>query len=110
MKHLKSMNRKADVVDKAIDGGQVEEVMMMQVVAGCSTTLDPGWEVDPFGGVASLCQPMEADLYGCADPCWWPAQVPDTLNTYPDWNANAPSAERDWRLLESVFPTGDGTV
>ena len=53
---------------------------------------------------------MEADLYGCSDPCWWPAQVPDTMNTYPDWNANAPSAGRDWRLLESVFPSDDGTV
>ncbi len=111
MKHLKSLNRKAALVDKALDEGKVDEVVMMQtVVAGCSSTLDPGWEVDPFGGVAGLCQPMEADLYGCSDPCWWPAQVPDTMNTYPDWNANAPSATRDWRLLESVFPADDGMV
>jgi quinohemoprotein amine dehydrogenase gamma subunit len=47
---------------------------------------------------------MEADLYGCTDPCWWPAQVADTLNTYPDFNAEAPSAQRDWRVLQSVFP------
>ena len=59
----------------------------MQTMVGCTATLDPGWEVDAFGGVAALCQPMEADLYGCSDPCWWPAQVADTLNTYPDWNA-----------------------
>ena len=43
--------------------------------------------LDPFGGVASLCQPMEADLYGCSDPCWWPAQVPDTMGTFPGWDA-----------------------
>ena len=47
---------------------------------------------------------MEADLYGCADPCWWPAQVPDTINTHPDWTADAPSAQRDWRKLNVVFP------
>ncbi len=69
-----------------------------------STTFDPGWEVDPFGGVASLCQPMEADLYGCSDPCWWPAQVPDTMNTYPNWDAGKPSAPADWRDLDAVYP------
>ena len=104
MKHLKSLNRKADIVDRAIAGGQVEEVYAMQSVTGCTTSTDPGWEVDPFGGVASLCQPMEADLYGCADPCWWPAQVPDTLNTYPDWNKDASSPAKDWRKLQAVFP------
>jgi hypothetical protein len=48
---------------------------------------------------------MEADLYGCADPCWWPAQVPDTMNTYPDWNKTTPSTRDDWRNLGTVFPT-----
>lgn len=105
MKHLKSMNAKAERLATATDAGEDTEVVMMQtVVSGCTTTFDPGWEVDPFGGVAALCQPMEADLYGCSDPCWWPAQVPDTINTYPDWNSDAPSAERDWRLLQTVFP------
>ncbi len=61
----------------------------MQSVVGCTGTTDPGWEVDVFGGVAGLCQPMESDLYGCADPCWWPAQVPDIMNTYPDWGKDA---------------------
>ncbi len=104
MKHIKPINKKAEVVDKAAEDGHVDEVLAMQVVAGCASTLDPGWEVDPFGSVAALCQPMEADLYGCSDPCWWPAQVPDTLNTYPDWGEGADSAQRDWRLLQAVFP------
>lgn len=104
MKHVKPINKKAELVDKAAERGMVDEVFAMQVVAGCSGTLDPGWEIDPFGGVAGLCQPMEADLYGCSDPCWWPAQVPDTLNTHPDWNQGADSAQRDWRLLQAVFP------
>ncbi|MDH3378243.1 MAG: quinohemoprotein amine dehydrogenase subunit gamma, partial [Gammaproteobacteria bacterium] len=83
MKRLKSINKKAELLDQAMEEGKADEVYTMQTIVGCTATLDPGWEVDPFGGVAGLCQPMEADLYGCADPCWWPAQVPDTLNTYP---------------------------
>ena len=34
-------------------------------------------------------------------------QVADTLNSYPDWNKDADSAQRDWRKLQSVFPKGD---
>ncbi|MCB1814786.1 MAG: quinohemoprotein amine dehydrogenase subunit gamma [Candidatus Competibacteraceae bacterium] len=109
MKRLQSLNQKAELLDQAIEGGQLDEVYTMQTIAGCASTLDPGWEVDPFGGVAGLCQPMEADLYGCSDPCWWPAQVADTLNTYPDWNQDADSAQRDWRKLQSVFPGGSDT-
>ena len=104
MKHLKPLNRKAEAIAEGGGATARDEVVALEVVAGCSSTLDPGWEVDLFGGVASLCQPMEADLYGCSDPCWWPAQVADTLNTYPDWNNNAPDAENDWRKLQSVFP------
>jgi len=104
MKHLKPLNKKAATVEEAIEGGKLDEVVAMQTIVGCTATVDPGWEVDPFGSVAALCAPMEADLYGCSDPCWWPAQVPDTINTYPDWSADAPSAARDWRVLDTVFP------
>jgi len=47
---------------------------------------------------------MEADLYGCSDPCWWPAQVPDTMVTYPDWSKDADQVAKDWRNLDSVYP------
>ena len=108
MKHLKSMNKKAALLEQAVEEDKTDEVRAMQtVVAGCTATMDPGWEVDPFGGVAALCQPMEADLYGCTDPCWWPAQVPDTMNSYPNWTDDKPSAAADWRQLDSVFPKKD---
>jgi len=107
MKHLKPLNRKARKLEQAIDEEQQEEVRAMQTVAGCTSVTDPGWEVDAFGGLSSLCQPMEADLYGCSDPCWWPVQVPDTMITYPEWDAEAPSAARDWRKLNAVFPKKD---
>lgn len=104
MDGIKPMNAKADLLLDAVEAGQVKEVVSMETVAGCTTTFDPGWEVDPFGGVASLCQPMEADLYGCSDGCWWPAQVPDVLNTHPNWDAGKASGWNDWRELDPVFP------
>lgn len=104
MKHIQAINLKAQLLDQAVEQNKVEDVVAMQSVVGCTATFDPGWEVDAFGGVASLCQPMEADLYGCADPCWWPAQVPDTMNTYPDWGKQTASTKDDWRNLGSVFP------
>lgn len=104
MKHLKAINNKAQLLEQAVGEDRVEEVVAMSALAGCTATVDPGWEVDAFGGVASLCQPMEADLYGCADPCWWPAQVPDVMNSYPDWNKGAANSKEDWRELGSVFP------
>lgn len=104
MKHLQAINQKAQLLDQAAEQNKVEDVVAMQSVAGCTATFDPGWEVDAFGGVASLCQPMESDLYGCADPCWWPAQVPDTLHNYQDWNTGKDDAARDWKALQSVFP------
>ncbi len=109
MKHLKPINKKAQLVDSAMQStasptDELNEVVAMQTVVGCTGTTDPGWEVDAFGGVAGLCQPMESDLYGCADPCWWPAQVPDIMNTYPDWDKGAGSAGQDWRKLGEVFP------
>ncbi|WP_207063005.1 quinohemoprotein amine dehydrogenase subunit gamma [Motiliproteus sp. SC1-56] len=107
MKHLKSINKKAKMLDQAADPAAVDEVVAMQTVVGCTGVTDPGWEVDPFGGLGSLCQPMEADLYGCADACWWPAQVPDTMNTHPDWSSSVSKADQDWRKLDGVYPVDE---
>ena len=104
MKHFEPLNPKAKMLDEAINEGRRDEVVAMQSVVGCVTTFDPGWEVDEDGGVAGLCQPMEADLYGCADPCWWPSQVPDTTGSYTSWSDKTPSAATDWRNLETIYP------
>jgi len=104
MKALKPINKKAEKIDQAINHDELGEVIAMTTVVGCTATVDPGWEVDAFGGITGLCQPMEADLYGCADPCWWPAQLPDIMSTHPDWNENAPNSPNDWRNLETTFP------
>lgn len=104
MKRLRALNHKAHLIEQVASDGHREEVQLMSSVVGCTTTFDPGWEVDAFGGLASLCQPMEADLYGCTDPCWWPAQLADSLNTARDWTDGKNSALRDWRELQTLFP------
>lgn len=108
MKHFTPANAKAKAFVEAQAEGREEEVVAMNSLVGCTTSFDPGWEIDPFGGVSNLCQPMEADLYACADPCWWPAQVPDTMTTYPNWGDKAADPNQDWRNLQSVFPESKG--
>lgn len=100
---FKPVNPKAALLNNAVKDGKEKEVVAMQSIVGCTSTFDPGWEVDAFGGVSGLCQPMESDLYGCADPCWWPTQVPDTMNN-PGWSSNAPSSTKDWRTYTNIFP------
>ena len=104
MKRLRPLNNKARSLSSKVAEGQSLEVSPMSTVVGCTTTFDPGWEVDAFGGLATLCQPMEADLYGCTDPCWWPAQVADNVNTAREWTEGKNSALRDWRELQTLFP------
>lgn len=104
MKHFKPLTPKAKLLSDGIENGKKDEVLGMSSVVGCVTTFDPGWEVDDEGGIASLCQPMEADLYGCSDPCWWPTQVPDTSSSYKDWADKSASSKDTWRELDNVYP------
>ena len=107
MEHLKPLNKKARMLDergKEKAGKKQPDVHAMQTVAlGCSLVFDPGWETDSTGTVTGLCQPVESDLYGCSDDCWWPAQVPDQLTNYLDWADKCSTAERDWRKLDLIF-------
>ena len=115
MKHLRPLNRKARRIDANVVSAK-EDVMALQgppsaagparphVPMGCSLAFSPGWEVDSAGGTAGLCQPVERDIYDCYVTCFWPAQVPDHLNNYPDWASKCASATKDWRNLDLVFP------
>ena len=113
MKHLKPLNKKARRIDDEFAALR-EDVFAMQqqgaspqrphVPMGCALAFSPGWEVDSSGGTAGLCQPVERDIYDCYVTCFWPAQVPDHLNNYPDWAKACASATKDWRKLDLVFP------
>ncbi|HTX38487.1 MAG TPA: quinohemoprotein amine dehydrogenase subunit gamma [Bryobacteraceae bacterium] len=115
MKHLRAINRKARRLD-AMAAAAAEDVVALQqgfggnpaqrphVPMGCTLAFSPGWEVDSAGGTAGLCQPVERDIYDCYVTCFWPAQVPDHLNNYPDWASKCAVATKDWRNLDLVFP------
>ncbi len=130
MKHLLAINRKAQRIQDHVDprvNGQAQaahgdgvpddaDVVALQgpgpsgpgpkphIPMGCSIVFSPGWEVDSAGGTAGLCQPVERDIYDCYITCYWPAQVPDHLNNYPDWTSKCAVATKDWRNVDIVFP------
>jgi hypothetical protein len=106
MRHLQALNKKARIMEESEQGKAGDVVAMQGSTLGCSLIFDPGWEVDASGGVTGLCQPVEADLYGCYDDCWWPAQVPDQLSNHLKWSDSCASAERDWRNLDLIYPEG----
>ncbi len=113
MKHLKAVNAKASRIQAQAEANR-NDVFALQgapdpskqphTPVGCSLAFFPGWEVDSAGGTAGLCQPVERDLYDCYADCFWPAQVPDHLNRYPDWSKKCAAATQDWRNLDVVFP------
>jgi hypothetical protein len=112
MKHLRAVNRKARRIDEIVDSRRQDVVALQAPTAapnthiptGCSLSFFPGWEVDSAGGTAGLCQPVERDIYDCYVTCFWPAQVPDHVNAYPDWAKKCAVATKDWRNLDIVFP------
>ena len=119
MKHLKSVNRKAAMVEQDLEpkgNPQEGDVVALQqgppqqpqqsphFPLGCSLQFDPGWEVDSSGGTAGLCQPVERDLFDCHTGCYWPAQGPDQLNHAPDWTGKCAEAQKDWRKIDLIFP------
>jgi hypothetical protein len=117
MKNLRAINRKAHRMEEFIASTQADVEALQQgrgnnnnpgarphYPVGCSIVFSPGWEVDSAGGTAGLCQPAERDLYDCYISCFWPAQVPDHLNNYPDWTKKCASATKDWKDIDLVFP------
>ena len=106
MKHLKAVNQKAEAVEKFQSAQEhQEDVVGMAMPAGCTTVFNPGWEANMWGGVNGMCAPMEADLLSCANMCWWPAQVPDSLQSSPEWaKACSGMNQEDWKNFEVIFP------
>ena len=113
MKHLKPLNKKARRIDDLV-ASMDQDIVALQnqtpaaprphTPMGCALSFSPGWEVDSSGGTAGLCQPVERDIYDCFVTCYWPAQVPDHLNNFPDWSSKCATATKDWKNLDLVFP------
>ena len=101
---LTPMNQKARRLDQAGTMAERDEVQAMQTIAGCTSSFDPGWEVDSGGGTYGLCTPVERDLYDCYHSCYWPAQVPDALTNFPEWTSTCGAPVHDWSKIDLVFP------
>jgi len=93
MKHLRAINKKARVLASRRSGGP-EARAMADIPFGCTTQLDPGWEVDSGGGTYGLCY----------HSCYWPAQVPDALTNDPNWTKTCGAPVHDWSSIDLVFP------
>ena len=104
MKHLKAINCKARWIEEQSEHRGTSAKAMAEVPFGCSTQLDPGWEVDSGGGTYGLCTPVERDLYDCYHSCYWPAQVPDALTNFPEWTSTCGAPVHDWSKIDLVFP------
>jgi len=104
LKHLKAVNRKARWIEERSGHGDSSAKAMADIPFGCSTQLDPGWEVDSGGGTYGLCTPVERDLYDCYHSCYWPAQVPDALTNFPEWTSTCGAPVHDWSKIDLVFP------
>lgn len=112
MEHVKSLNKKAKAIEErytskvapANPSPEGDVRAMQQLPLGCTLHFGPGWEADGQGLVTGLCQPMQADLYGCTDDCAWPAQTPDQLTNFLEWSETDGLAESDWRKLSLIFP------
>ena len=114
MKHIRRMNKGRPM---GPDGRQLvpppppgpaadDEDVKAHAFFGCSILFEPGWETDSFNGLMGLCHPWQRDLYGCSEDCWWPAQVPDTLSTFPDFNKTTSTAEKDWQNVTIIEDDG----
>jgi len=104
MKHLRPVNKKARLLAQRQESPPGSARALADVPFGCSTQLDPGWEVDGGGGTYGLCTPVERDLYDCYHICYWPAQVPDALTNSPEWSHTCGAPVHDWSAIDLVFP------
>ena len=109
MRHLKSINQKAQRIESTLEN----DVVALQqggpptgphVPLGCSFVFSPGWEVDSNGGTAGLCQPVERDLFDCHSPASGRRTCPISTTMRPTGPAKCASAQKDWRKIDLIFP------
>ncbi|HEX8012028.1 MAG TPA: quinohemoprotein amine dehydrogenase subunit gamma [Casimicrobiaceae bacterium] len=102
-KILEALNEKAKAIERLAEGEAktVEARGQRRMPQGCSTIFDTGWETNPRPTYPiGNCQASARDFHGCAGDCWWPAQAPDGLTNYPDFDAACTAIARDWRNLK----------
>lgn len=104
-KGLKPINKKAKKLsEEEVFGMSVSEEVMVGMPIGCTTIFDTGWETNPRPTTpVGNCVPSARDFTSCSGPCWWPAQTPDNMTNFPDFQNQCLAVERDWRNLNFVI-------
>jgi hypothetical protein len=103
---LKAVNKSAKRLEEREVFGMTDiwgDVIVAQPI-GCTTVFDTGWETNPrFTTPMGNCISSNRDFGSCGGPCWWPAQVPDNITNWPDYQSQCAAFERDWRNLNYVI-------
>jgi hypothetical protein len=101
---LKALNKRAKKLEEPEVFGMTELAWPPDMPLGCTTVLDTGWETNPRAVTPiGNCAPSGRDFGSCAGPCWWPAQVPDSITNFPGEQNQCVAIERDWRNLNFVI-------
>ncbi len=103
-KKIEALNEKARAIERLAEQ-EKDTVEAMGgppgMPQGCTTIFDTGWETNPRAEYPiGNCQASARDYMGCAGDCWWPAQVPDGLTNYKDYQQDCPVITRDFRKLK----------
>ena len=84
--------------------GMAEEDIITSMPIGCTTIFDTGWETNPRPTTPiGNCVSSARDFTSCSGPCWWPAQTPDNITNFPDFQNQCRAIEKDWRNLNFVI-------
>ena len=102
-KGLKPVNKKAKRLDEQEVFGMGDDISTSMPI-GCTTIFDTGWETNPRPETPmGNCVSSARDFTSCAGPCWWPAQTPDNITNFPDFQNQCRAIEKDWRNLNFVI-------
>lgn len=103
---MKGINKRAKDLEEELQEevfGMSENVSTSMPI-GCTTIFDTGWETNPRpDSPVGNCISSARDFTSCSGPCWWPAQTPDNITNFPDFQNQCRAVERDWRNLNFVI-------
>ena len=99
---LKSINKSAKKLEEEEVFGMSEDDVdvVTGMPVGCTTIFDTGWETNPRPTTpVGNCMSSARDWTSCSGPCWWPAQTPDGITNFPNFQNQCLAVESDWRNL-----------
>ena len=101
---LKALNKSAKRLEEREVFGMGDIDVVTGQPIGCTTLFDTGWETNPRPTTPmGNCISSARDFGSCSGPCWWPAQTPDSIVNWPNYHAQCPRFEYDWRNLNYVI-------